>query len=66
MANLSEDNCINCFNNELIIDELKIPSSYGFIAAKVWKNNLNNPSLKVLAIHGWQVRYLVFILISKN
>lgn len=43
-----------------ITGELKIPTSYGHLAAKTW--GVDSPDrLKVLAVHGWQVRGNLFI-----
>jgi hypothetical protein len=39
------------------INELRIPTPYGRIAAKVWTtaNSSSEDKLKVLCVHGWQV-----------
>lgn len=44
-------------NNNLITGELQIPTSYGHLAAKTWGTD-GEDKLKVLAVHGWQVRSL--------
>jgi len=36
------------------VNELRITTAYGYIAAKVWGNS-SEDKLKVLAVHGWQV-----------